>query len=57
VKFNHAPHIRANLECSTCHGDIAHQTVAQRNVNLDMGACVTCHRQKNAPNDCLTCHY
>jgi hypothetical protein len=57
VKFNHAPHIRANVECSTCHGDIAHQTVAQRNVNLTMGDCVTCHRQKNAPNDCLTCHY
>jgi cytochrome c7-like protein len=57
VKFNHAPHIRANVECSTCHGDIAHQTVARRNVTLGMGDCVTCHRQKNAPNDCLTCHY
>jgi len=56
VKFNHAPHIRANVECSTCHGDIANQTVAQRNVYLDMGACVTCHREKNAPNECLTCH-
>jgi len=57
VKFNHAPHIRASVECSTCHGDIAHQTVAQRNVTLDMGFCVNCHREKNAPNDCLTCHY
>jgi hypothetical protein len=57
VRFNHAPHIRANVECATCHGDIAHQTVAQRNVSLDMGYCVTCHRQKNAPNDCLTCHF
>ena len=57
VKFNHAPHIRANVECSTCHGDIAHQTVAQRNVVLGMGDCVTCHREKKAPNDCLTCHY
>lgn len=57
VRFNHAPHIRANVECATCHGDIAHQTVAQRNVNLNMGYCVNCHREKNAPNDCLTCHY
>jgi hypothetical protein len=57
VKFNHAPHIRANVECATCHGDIAHQTVAQRNVTLGMGDCVSCHRQKHAPNDCLTCHY
>mgnify|MGYP003345373158 CR=1 FL=1 len=57
VKFNHAPHIRASVECATCHGDIANQTVAQRNVNLHMGVCVTCHREKNASNDCLTCHY
>jgi hypothetical protein len=57
VRFNHAPHIRANVECATCHGDIAHQTVAQRNVDLHMGYCVNCHRQKKAPNDCLTCHY
>jgi hypothetical protein len=57
VRFNHAPHIRANVECSTCHGDIAHQTVAQRNVNLHMGDCVTCHRERNAPNDCLVCHF
>jgi hypothetical protein len=57
VKFNHAPHIRASVECSTCHGDIAHQTVAQRNVNVNMGFCVNCHRENDAPNDCLTCHY
>jgi hypothetical protein len=57
VRFNHAPHIRANVECSTCHGPIAEQTVAERNVSLTMGFCVNCHKQKNAPNDCLTCHY
>jgi hypothetical protein len=57
VRFNHAPHIRANVECATCHGDVAHQTVAQRNVDLHMGFCVNCHRQKQAPNDCLTCHF
>ena len=57
VRFNHAPHIRNNVDCATCHGDIAHQTVAQRNVDLHMGFCVNCHREKNAPNDCLTCHY
>jgi cytochrome c7-like protein len=57
VRFNHAPHIRANVECATCHGAVAQQTVAERNVNLTMGFCVNCHKQKNAPNDCLTCHY
>ena len=43
VRFNHEPHIRAKVECSTCHGSIAEQTVAQPNVHLSMGACVTCH--------------
>jgi len=57
VRFNHAPHIRASVDCSTCHGDVANQTVAERAVDLNMGFCVNCHKQKNAPNDCLTCHF
>jgi hypothetical protein len=57
VRFNHAPHIRANVECSTCHGDVGKGTVATRAVDLNMGFCVTCHRQKNAPNECITCHF
>ncbi len=57
VKFNHAPHIRAKVECATCHGNIGAQTIAQRNVDLNMGFCVTCHRENKAPTDCLTCHF
>jgi hypothetical protein len=57
VRFDHAPHLRAKVECSTCHGAIAQQTVAQRNVNLTMGFCVNCHTERQASNDCLTCHY
>ena len=57
VRFDHAPHLRAKVECSTCHGAIAEQTVAQRNVELSMGFCVNCHTERKASNDCLTCHY
>ena len=57
VRFNHAPHIRAEVECATCHGDIAGGTVAQRNVDLDMGFCVNCHNERKASIDCLTCHF
>ena len=57
VRFNHAPHIRNNVDCATCHGDIAHQTVAERNVNHTMGFCVDCHKARKASNDCLTCHF
>jgi hypothetical protein len=57
VRFNHAPHIRAEVSCATCHGDVAQMTVAKRVVDHSMGFCVQCHTQKNASNDCLTCHY
>lgn len=57
VRFDHAPHVRAKVECATCHGPIAQQTVATRTVDLTMGFCVTCHAERQAPNDCLTCHY
>jgi hypothetical protein len=57
VRFNHAPHIRASVDCTTCHGDLAKQTVAERVVNHSMGFCVNCHKQKSASNDCLTCHF
>jgi hypothetical protein len=57
VKFNHAPHIRAGADCSTCHGDMTKATVAERTVNHTMGFCVSCHRQEKAPTDCVTCHF
>jgi hypothetical protein len=57
VRFNHAPHIRANVGCETCHGNIGQQTVARRNVELTMGTCVNCHNERKAPVDCLTCHF
>jgi hypothetical protein len=57
VRFNHAPHIRAKVDCATCHGNLAQMTVAERAVDQTMGFCVNCHREKKAPNDCMTCHY
>jgi len=57
VRFEHGPHIRAKVECSTCHGDLRQQDVATRVVEMDMAFCVNCHTQKQASNDCLTCHY
>ena len=55
--INHAPHIRAGVECSTCHGDVASMTVAERVVDHTMGFCIDCHKSKQASIDCLACHY
>jgi hypothetical protein len=57
VRFDHSPHIRAKVDCTNCHGNVAQQTVAQRSVNHSMGFCVDCHRERKASNDCLTCHF
>jgi hypothetical protein len=57
VKFIHGPHVQAGVQCATCHGDMTQQTVAERKVNITMGFCVQCHRQKNVSVDCVTCHY
>jgi len=57
VRFNHAPHIRAQVACSTCHGDMNKQTTAKRVVDLNMGYCISCHQQRKASVECVTCHY
>jgi hypothetical protein len=57
VKFNHSPHIRAGIDCSRCHGNVANMTVAVRAVNIDMGFCISCHRSKQVSTDCITCHF
>jgi formamidopyrimidine-DNA glycosylase len=57
VRFEHGPHVRAGVDCSTCHGDLKQQTVAERAVDMDMAFCVNCHKAKQASIDCLTCHY
>lgn len=57
VRFAHAPHVKAGVDCSTCHGDLKQQTVARRVVEMDMAFCVNCHKARQASNDCLTCHY
>ena len=56
VKFNHAPHIRAGVQCASCHGDMTTQTTAERKVNLNMGSCIQCHRAKQVSVDCELCH-
>jgi len=57
VRFWHAPHIRAGVDCQQCHGDVTQQKVAVRSRNLNMNFCIGCHKAKGASTDCTTCHY
>lgn len=65
VHFNHRPHIAAGLNCETCHGNMSRVTIAENPQVLNMGWCITCHRQHSVGDqekltkltDCSTCHY
>jgi len=44
VKFPHARHIRAQIDCKTCHGPVEEMGVISQYKPLTMGWCIDCHR-------------
>ncbi|EKS09964.1 cytochrome c3 family protein [Leptospira santarosai str. 200702252] len=56
VQFNHSRHISRGVDCSACHGNVAEMVKVKQVASLNMGYCVDCHRENNAPTDCSTCH-
>lgn len=57
VRFTHKRHVRAGVACRTCHGDVGAMRSVEQVAPLTMGWCVGCHEQRQAPDDCLVCHY
>ena len=64
VYFSHRVHtIVAKLTCQECHGSVQNMTVAVKSTGgssdrgfLEMGWCLTCHKRRGAPRECITCH-
>jgi hypothetical protein len=60
VYFSHAMHVKiGKMECSACHGDMAHATepvTVSQVEKLGMRTCMQCHTERGASNDCLACH-
>jgi hypothetical protein len=56
VYFSHERHVKAQVDCGNCHGDVKYMDKIRRVRSLEMGWCVQCHRGNNASTDCLTCH-
>ncbi len=56
VRFTHRRHIQAGVDCMSCHGDVSRMDRVYKANALSMGDCLSCHHQKGAPTDCLTCH-
>ena len=44
VHFNHSRHIRAQIDCKSCHGPIEEMGVVSQFKPLSMGWCLDCHR-------------
>jgi hypothetical protein len=57
VQFTHQPHIRAGIDCAECHGQVREMKAVAKQQPLTMGWCITCHMAREAPTDCLTCHF
>jgi hypothetical protein len=54
--FTHKRHVRRDIDCRTCHGEVRAMDRVRRMRSLSMGWCVACHRKNGAPDDCVTCH-
>ncbi|MDA9951068.1 cytochrome c family protein [Oligoflexaceae bacterium] len=57
VRFPHKRHVKANVPCQECHGDVENMEVVEQVAPLQMGWCVGCHKERKAPLQCYTCHY
>jgi menaquinone reductase, multiheme cytochrome c subunit len=60
VYFSHGAHVSlAGMECADCHGDVTAWRSPPTEPNQDlksMSKCMSCHRERGAPNECGTCH-
>jgi len=68
VQFRHNRHVKAGVECQTCHGPVeeidklylvpdSHIGHLVPVAKLEMGWCINCHRENGASQDCYACHY
>ncbi|MEE9553238.1 MAG: cytochrome c3 family protein, partial [candidate division Zixibacteria bacterium] len=42
--FNHSAHLRADIGCASCHGNVAEMDVVRQVEPLSMSWCLDCHR-------------
>ena len=56
VYFTHERHLKTGVQCVDCHGKVDGMRGTPRAASFEMGWCLTCHRQREASQDCWTCH-
>ena len=67
VYFNHQKHLAKNIQCQTCHGDVAEMPKMATEHDFNMQFCLNCHRtfhdgekaedvKRTELQGCYTCH-
>jgi hypothetical protein len=56
IYFSHARHVKAGTECKECHGAVNEHDTVTLEIPVTMKACVACHKVRQAPLTCNTCH-
>jgi hypothetical protein len=56
IYFSHRMHVRAEVACAECHGDVAAMHAVTQDRPFTMGRCLDCHQERRATRDCLSCH-
>lgn len=56
VYFPHSVHLHRSVDCARCHGDVKKMDRIAEVNKMDMGFCMSCHRNYNVSTDCFTCH-
>ena len=57
VHFPHMRHVKAEVTCQTCHGEIQTMPRVSQYASLKMGWCLDCHIQRKVTTDCTACHF
>jgi hypothetical protein len=56
VMFSHKAHLQTGATCQECHGPVQEREQMFKETDISMGGCMSCHKAKNASNDCSFCH-
>lgn len=56
VFFSHARHAAAKIACEHCHGDVWKEDPTRPVLQMNMKACVDCHKSRQASVACTKCH-
>ena len=56
VYFDHHAHIRRQVDCGKCHGNVQRMDRLIQYQEFTMGFCVQCHKDNAISHDCMKCH-